>query len=53
MALRTAPARRLLAVRPIDKLLTLMSEFGDRLPASVVVYALAAILTVGYALSGK
>ena len=40
--------RRLIAVRPINKVLTVMSEFGDNLPASVVIYALAAILTLAY-----
>jgi hypothetical protein len=37
-------------VRPIDKLLARMSEFGDGLPASVVIYALAAICMVLYIL---
>jgi hypothetical protein len=36
-------------VRPITKLLTAMSAFGDKLPASVVIYALAAVFTVVYA----
>ncbi len=39
-----------ICVRPIDKLLARMSEFGDGLPASVVIYALAAICMVLYIL---
>ena len=48
-ALRAAPPRRLLAVRPLDKLLIVMSEFGENLPASVVIYAVAAIVAITYA----
>lgn len=51
-ALRTAPSRRLSAVHPVNKVLIVMSEFGDNLPASVVIYALAAIFTVVYVVWG-
>jgi hypothetical protein len=46
VTLPTARASRLPAVRPINNLLSKMSEFGDKLPASVVIYALAAVVTV-------
>ena len=51
MTLPTATASRLLAVHPITKLLAAMSKFGDNLPASIVIYALAAVVTVVYAVS--
>ena len=47
-ALRTACAFRLLAVHTIKHLLVSMSEFGDKLPASTVIYALAAIVATLY-----
>jgi hypothetical protein len=47
-ALRAARPRRLAVVPPIKRVLIAMSEFGDRLPASTVVYALAAVGAVMY-----
>jgi hypothetical protein len=47
-ALRTACAFRLLAVHTINRLLLAMSEFGDNLPASTVIYAVVAIVATVY-----
>jgi hypothetical protein len=47
-ALRTACAFRLLAVQTINRLLLSMSEFGDKLPASTVIYAAVAIVATVY-----
>jgi hypothetical protein len=47
--LPTAPPSRRPAMRSITKLLSAMSEFGDHLPASVVIYALVAVGTIVYA----
>jgi hypothetical protein len=48
-SLRPARLRRQPAVHTINRLLISMSEFGDKLPASTVVYALAAICGFLYA----
>jgi hypothetical protein len=47
--LPAAQALRLVAVHPINRLLASMSAFGDKLPASTVIYAVVAILATAYA----